>query len=356
MDDTREAYMLAAVYSGAGKVECMDIPKPRVGDDDVLVKVKAAAICGTDLRIFKSGHFAIKEGEQRILGHEFCGEVSEVGTNVKAYRKGMKVSVAPNVGCGACRACRMGNIHLCPEYIAIGISLDGGFAEYFKVPHKALLQGNLMPFDADTPFVEAALAEPLACCYNALLSVGTKPGDNVLIVGAGPMGALHLQLNRLAGASRAMIADISEQRLDLMKRFNPDVIINSGKSDLKEAVMEHTGGLGADVVITACPAPDIQKLAVELTAKLGRINLFGGLPRGKEHVAINTNLIHYNGIILTGTTGASLAHHQSALGLIVDGKMDTAPIISKRFGIDEVKKAFDYALSGEGLKTVIEFE
>jgi L-iditol 2-dehydrogenase len=348
--------MRAAVYSGTGRVECREVPKPRIGEDDVLVKVKAAAICGTDLRIFKSGHFAIREGEQRILGHEFCGEVIEVGANVKTYAEGMMVSVAPNVGCGVCRYCRMGRIHLCPEYIAIGISLDGGFADYFKVPRKALIQGNLVPFDRSVGYADAALAEPLACCYNALESVGTRLGDNVLVVGAGPMGALHLQLNKLAGAAKAIIADISEQRLSLMKEFDPDVIINSAQTDLKRAVMEHTAGAGADVIITACPAPDIQRLAVEMTAKLGRINLFGGLPKGKDQVSFNTNLIHYNGIILTGTTGASLAHHQNALELIVGGKIRTAPIISRRFNIEKIEQAFQYALSGEGLKTIIEFD
>lgn len=347
--------MLAGLYSGIGKVECREVPGPTVGENDVVVKVKAAAICGTDLRIFKSGHFAMEEGQERILGHEFCGEIWEVGSNVKTYEKGMKVSVAPNVGCGVCRYCRMGNLHLCPEYIAIGITLEGGFAEYFKVPEKALLQGNLMPFISDISFPEVALAEPLACCVNAYESVGTRPGDNILIVGAGPMGALHLKMNKLAGANKVMIADISQTRLDLMKKFHPDVIINNGTEDLKAAVMENTEGQGVDVVITAVPVPDIQRLAVELTAKLGKINLFGGLPRGKEFVALNTNLIHYNGIVVTGTTGASLAHHEFALGLVKERKIDTKSIVSKRFKITEIKEAFEYALSGKGLKTVFEF-
>ena len=347
--------MHAAVYSGIGKIECREVEKPALGADDVLIKVKAAAVCGTDLRIFKSGHFAIKEGQERILGHEFCGEISEVGSNVKFYREGMQVSIAPNVGCGVCRYCRMGAIHMCPEYVAIGISLEGGFAEYFNVPQKALLQGNLVPFTGSISFAEAALAEPLACCCNALESVKTRPGDNVLIVGAGPMGALHMQLNKLAGSNKVMIADISESRLELMKKFKPDVIINNSQQDLKEVVMEQTDGIGADVIITACPVPDIQRQSVEMAAKYSRINLFGGLPKGKEHVPINTNLIHYNGIILTGTTGASLAHHEFALGLIVNGKIDTNSIISKRFKIDDIKDAFDYTMSGEGLKTIIEF-
>ncbi len=347
--------MQAAVYSGVGLIECREVERPVIGENEALIKIKAAAICGTDLRIFKSGHFAIKEGEERILGHEFAGEIFEVGSNVKHYKEGMRVGIASNVGCGVCRYCRMGSLHLCPEYVALGITVDGGFAEYFKLPAKALLQGNMMALTDDTSFEEAALAEPLSCCYNAFKSVGTGPGDNVLIVGAGPMGALHLQINRLAGASRIMIADISEQRLRLFEKFKPDVIIDTKKEDLKEAVMKNTGGKGADVVITACPAPDIQQISVELTAKLGRINLFGGLPKGKEYVPLNTNLIHYNGIIVTGTTGASLAHHEAALGLIMDKKIDTKSVISRKFKVSQIKEAFDYAISGEGLKTIITF-
>jgi threonine dehydrogenase-like Zn-dependent dehydrogenase len=212
----------------------------------------------------------------------------------------------------------------------------------------------MIPFDEGTSFEEAALAEPLACCYNAYKSVGTLPGDNVLIVGAGPMGVLHMQVNKLAGAGKVMMADVSEPRLKLIEKYGPDVIINTEKEDLKEAVMKNTGGKGADVVITACPAPDIQQQSIELTAKLGRINLFGGLPKGKEHVPLNTNLIHYNGIIVTGTTGASIAHHQAALELITSKQVDTKSLISKRFKLSQIKEAFKYAMSGEGMKTIIE--
>jgi L-iditol 2-dehydrogenase len=346
--------MQAAVYSGIGSIEYREVDKPALGSGEALIKVKVAAICGTDLRIFKSGHFAIKEGEERILSHEFAGEIAELGPGVKTYKKGMRVSVASSVGCGVCRYCRMGNVNLCREYSAFGISIDGAFAEYVKIPQKAVLQGNMIPFDEETSFEEAALAEPLACCYNAYKSLDTAPGDNVLIVGTGPMGILHMQVNKLAGAGKLMIADISEQRLRLAEKFGPDVVINTEKEDLREAVMKNTGGRGADVVITACPVPDIQRQSVELTAKMGRINLFGGLPKGKEHVPLNTNLIHYNRIIVTGTTGASIAHHQAALELITGGRIDTKSVISRRYKLAQIKEAFDYALSGEGLKTVIE--
>jgi threonine dehydrogenase-like Zn-dependent dehydrogenase len=361
--------MLACVFSGPGKIECREVHTPKPGRNEALIKVRAAAICGTDLRIFKSGHFAIKEGQERILGHEFSGEIAEVGPGVTRYSPGTRVSVASNIGCGACRMCRMGKVHMCPEYIAIGITLEGGFAEYFRMHDKPLLQGNLIPLgdggasSRSRPrtsserfdFAEIALAEPLSCCINAWESVRTQPGDTVLVVGAGPMGALHMQVNRLAGAKTVIVADLLESRLKLMEKFGPDALVNTEKEDLKAIVMERTRGEGADVVITACPAPEIQKLAVEVAARFGRINFFGGLPKGKERVELDTNLIHYRQLTVTGTTGASLAHHAVAVDLITSGKIDAKSVISRRFRITEVRQAFEYAMSGEGLKTIIEF-
>lgn len=214
----------------------------------------------------------------------------------------MRVGVEPNMGCGTCRYCRLGLVHLCPNYKVFGLTEDGGFAQYVKISAMAIYQGNMVPFDEHTSFEEAALVEPLSCCYNSLEAVRTSPGDSVLIVGAGPMGVLHLQLQRLAGAGIIMVADISQKRLEQLRRFKPDVSINTQKQELSDAVMRYTNGQGADVIITACPSPEIQKQSVHLAAKLGRISLFGGLPKGKEQVEINTNLIHYNGIIMTGTT------------------------------------------------------
>jgi threonine dehydrogenase-like Zn-dependent dehydrogenase len=331
------------------------VPRPEIGEKQALVAVKAAAICGTDLRIYRSGHHHLEEGTDRILGHELAGEIYEVGAGVTRYTPGMKVGMASNVGCGVCRYCRMGKLHLCPEYIAVGITFDGGFADYFRVDEKPLLQGNLIPFE-ESSFEEIALAEPLSCAINALESVGTTPGDTVLIVGAGPLGALHLQLNRLAGAGLVIMADLSGQRLRLLERFGPDVVVDTSKEDLREAVMSHTGGNGADVIITACPAPEIQQLSVEIAAKLGRINFFGGLPRGREMVRLNTNLIHYNGLLVTGTTGASLAHYEQAVDLIERRRVDVESIVSRRFGIEQVAEAFEYALSGQGLKTILQFQ
>jgi len=351
----KKRVMKAAIFSGIGKIECREVPIPEINEREILLRVGAASICGTDLRIFKNGHFKIKEGQEIILGHEFSGTIWEVGSKVKGFKKGMRVGVAPNIGCGKCRYCRMGKTHLCRDYDAFGISINGAFAEYVKIDERAIYQGNIIRINDETSFDEIALAEPLSCCYNGYESVGTKPGETVLIVGAGPIGALHLQLQRLAGARLVMIADLSSERLRIVKRFNPDITIDTSKEDLYENVMNYTDGIGADVIITACPAPEIQRLSLKMAARLGRINFFGGLSKGKDEVLLNTNIIHYNGLIVTGTTGASVSQYEKSIRLIESKKVDTKALITRRFKVEQIKDAFEYAGSGEGLKTVIEF-
>ena len=349
--------MLAAVYTGKKRIKLENVEMPKISKNEILLKVKTAAICGTDLRIYRSGHFKIKKGEKRILGHEFSGVIEKVGSNVSGYREGMSVGVAPNIGCGKCRYCRMGLYHLCPDYEAFGISMDGAFAEYVKIPEMAIRQGNLILFDSDkVGYDELALAEPLSCCYNAYRSVKTKAGDLVLIIGAGPMGILHLLLQRLAGARGVIVADISDRRLKLLERYNVDLLVNSNKDNLYEAVMDFSDGMGMDVIITACPDPEVQQMSIKLAAKLGRINLFGGLPAENDDVKFNTNIIHYNGLVVTGTTGGSLFDYERSIDLISSRKIDVKSIISKKFYIKDFDIAFNYALSGEGLKTEIIFD
>jgi L-iditol 2-dehydrogenase len=347
--------MLAGVYSGIGRVECREVKTPAITEDEILLRVRAATICGTDLRIYKSGHHRITEGETRILGHELSGEIWEVGKNVKGYRRGIRVAVAPNISCGRCCYCRRGRQHLCDDYDAFGITMDGGFAQYMGVTKEAIEQGCLVPVEGAVSFEELCLSEPLACTYYAYRSVDTKPGEDVLIVGAGPMGVLHLKMQRLAGAGKVMMADISDSRLALAERFGPDIMIQSDRVDLVGEVKRLTGGMGADVIITACPAGEIQKQALNMAAKNGRINLFGGLPKHRETVELNTNLIHYNSLVVTGTSRYAQDDFYKSVKLITEGRVETAPIISRRFGIEKIAEAFEYALSGEGLKTLIEF-
>ncbi len=345
--------MKAAYYYGKQDIRVEDVPLPDITDNDMLIKVKAAAVCGTDLRIFKFGHFKIPEGEKRVLGHEIAGEIVKIGKNVKGYELGMRIATPPNIGCGHCTWCMKGLNQLCPDYEAFGISIDGGFAEYMLVPGYSIDRGNAIIIPDELSYEQAALCEPLSCTYNAYESLNTVPGDTVLIIGAGPIGACHVMINKMAGAGKIIVADISAARLHEIKQFGVDVLINSADTDLKEQVMAATNGVGADVVITACSVPQIQTLSLELAARCGRINLFGGMPKGKEIVPLNTNLIHYNELVVVATTGSSIQDFYQAMRIAASGKINLIALATARFSIDNINEAFDYALSGQGMKALI---
>lgn len=345
--------MKAAYYYGIGDIRIEDVDIPKINEDEMLIKVKACAVCGTDLRIFKFGHFKIPQGVKRVLGHEIAGEIAEVGSKVKGYTAGMKVATPPNIGCGTCPMCIQGFNQLCPDYEAFGISLDGGFQEYMKVPAYAIKEGNVVPIPEGVSFEEAAVTEPLSCCYHSYKALNTVPGDTVLIIGAGPIGALHAMMNRLAGAAKVIVADISQERLNEIKNLGADVIINSGEKNLAEEVKKETNGMGASVIITACSVPELQRQALEMASAHGRINFFGGLPKGKEEVTLNTNLIHYKELIALGTTGSSISDYYKSLQIVSSGKINVKALISATFGIAETVKAFEYAASGKGMKAVV---
>lgn len=345
--------MKAASFYGPGVIHIEERETPQIGPDEILMKVHAAAVCGTDLRIFKFGHFKIPQGIKRVLGHEVSGEVAAVGEQVSGYAVGERISVIPNIGCGHCEACRQGYNQLCPEYDAFGINLDGGFQEYMKIPASAIRGGNIVKVASHISYEEATLVEPFSCTFNSCKRLGTKPGDIVLIIGAGPIGACHVMVNRLVGASKIIVADIVDQRLEAIQKFNADSVVNSTKEDLKSVVMRETGGRGADVIIAACSVPALQQQALELAAFHGRINFFGGLPKGKNVVPLDTNLIHYKELIVLGTTGASISDYLTAMDIVENRRVDLTGLVSKKFSLDETAEAFAYAQSGQGMKALM---
>lgn len=347
--------MKAALFYGIQDMRVEEIARPVCGPDDILMEVRAAAICGTDMRIYHYGHFKIKKDDRRVLSHEVSGEVAEIGKRVTGFQVGDRVSVIPNIGCGTCPNCRKGLNQLCPDYDAFGINLDGGFAEYMKIPAPAIRGGNVVRLPESITYEEAALIEPLSCCYNSWRTLGTHPGDNVLIIGAGPIGALHVMMNRLAGATQIIVADIMDARLAQVKELGADIVINSTRQDLKTEVEKLTDGQGISVVITACSVPAMQQLALELAAVEGRINLFGGMPKGKEQVTLNTNLIHYKQLRVLGTTGSTVEDYRESMKIVSSGRLEISRLVCKRFKIDEMREALQYAASGEGMKTLIVF-
>lgn len=345
--------MKAAYFLGPGKLSVEEVAVPHIGEGELLMKMGATSICGTDLRIFRNGHFKIPQGQKRVLGHELTGQIVEAGSAVKGFRKGMRIAMAPNIGCGHCDQCVQGMINMCPDYGAFGITIDGGFEEYVLIPKSAVSHGNVIEIPDGVSYEEAALAEPLSCVYNSYRRLNTRPGDTVLVIGAGPIGALHTALHRLAGGIKLMVADLSETRLEAVRAFGADILINSAKQDLSEAVKEHTGGKGADVVIVAASVASLQQQALELAGRNGRICFFGGLPSGKDNVELHTNLIHYKQLSLFGTTGSTYIDHRTCMNLIASGRVAVKKLISKRFSVDRTPEAFEYAASGAGMKTFI---
>lgn len=345
--------ILAAVYKGRNKIDVEEVPIPEINDNELLIKVKACNICGTDIKILQYGYHKIKEGEHRILGHEVVGEVCKKGENVTAFNFGDRVSVAPDIGCGHCELCVAGHNNLCNDYKAFGINLDGGFAEYMKVTEKALMGGNLIKMPANLSFLEASINEPLSCVYNAYESLKTGPSDNVLIIGAGVMGILHLILSKIAGARRVIVSDVTDDRLKIAKKYRADTILNPSKVNLKKEVFNNTGGRGADVIITACSIPSVQEEALELAAKLGRINFFGGLPEGKDSIMFKSNIVHYRQLMITATTGSTISQFIKSMEILSKKEFDFRGLITHTFSLKDIKDAFEMAMSGKGLKISI---
>ena len=350
--------MKALLFYGPGEYELKEVPKPTPGQGDILLRVKAAAICGSDIRMIFNGYRGVSHETPRIYGHEIAGIVEEVGSDVAdaGYRPGDAVAVAPNMGCGVCDMCVSGNTHLCPEYKAFGINMDGGFAEYVVVPEIAVRQGNLVKIaiDENMSFAKAAAVEPLSCVYNGFEKLNLRPNDTVLIIGSGPIGIMHAMLAKMAGASKVIVNDLNAERLRTVAEFDPFFKTYHGE-DLKGYIMEQTNGKGVDVCITACPAPSAQASSLELLAMNGRVNFFGGLPAGKDRVELTTNLIHYKQLVVTGSARASLQQYRTCMRLVESGVLNIDGILSAEYPIEDYEKAITAARNGEKLKHIFVF-
>jgi len=345
--------MIAATYTQNVGYRIEDVPVPRIGADDLLVRVMASSICGTDLRIIRNGHRKLAPGEKLVLGHEFAGVVAEVGARRTRFHVGQRVGVAPNMGCGQCEECIRGLPNMCPDYTAFGITMDGAHTRFVRIPSEAVEQGSVMPLPDHVPFEQAALAEPLSCVVNANRASRIEPGNSVVIFGAGPVGLMHLVLARLSGAAVLLVADVRPERLEKAAELGATAVVNSAAASVRDRLMHLTAGRGADVVITACSVASVQEQALELLAPSGRLCLFGGLPKDHASVRFDTNLIHYRQLLVTGVTGGAPRDFRAALRLLAAGRIPIDRVVSHRFATEEMAAAFDVALRGEAMKVVL---
>ena len=343
--------MKAAVLREIGRIEITDLDMPGCEPAGLVIKVGACAVCGTDVKVYHHGHKHIEP--PRVTGHELAGEIVEVGKEVKGFNVGDRVAIAPAVPCGECHYCLAGMQSMCDNLLAIGYQCDGGFAEFMAVPPCAVRNGcvNLIP--EGVSFEEAALAEPLACTINAAELTHTGIGQTVVVVGAGPIGSLHIMLSRALGATKTILVDISLERLEMAKIAEADLYVNSSEEDPIQAVKDATGGRGAEVVITACSVGIVQEQALEMAAKRGYVNFFGGLPKDNPYIKFNSNLLHYGEIYCVGTHGSAPRHNALALSLLGAGKIKTSSLITHRLSISQLIEGIEITEHAKGLRVII---
>jgi L-iditol 2-dehydrogenase len=330
----------------------VEVPIPEISADEILLKIKSAAVCGTDIRMWTNGQDGVDEKHPVTLCHEFSGIIDKIGKNVDSYKVGQRVAIAPNIGCGFCDNCIIGNSHFCNNLKAFGIHLDGGFAEYIRITKEAIRGGNIMSISDSTSFNAAAVNEAFSCTYNAFEHYNIFPGDTVLIIGAGAIGLMHAKLAFMAGAYKVIMNDLSKERLLECKKRENRIIIK--EIDLYETVMKETDNEGVNVVITACSVKEVQETAFQYAALNGRVNFFGGLPKGQK-VKLDTNEIHYKQLMVSGTTRSSHRQYKKTLEFVSKKLVDLDAIITDEFKIEDGIKAFENAKGQKGLKQVIVF-
>lgn len=346
--------MLAAVYHGPKDLRVEEVAVPTIGAGEILVKVLSASICGTDLRIFHGNHRMYAPGTIRIPGHELVGTIAEVGAGVEGYSVGQRVFCAPNTGCGHCLQCVSGNNNLCVNYDAIGVTSDGGFAEYVRIPANSVQQGNVMPVSESVDPAVAALMEPFACVLRGQNALNIKPGEVVLIIGAGPIGIMHTKLAKARGAGRVIVSEPAAYRAEQAKRMGADRVVDPTSEDLMLVLSEESQGRGADAIIVAAPVHAAQESALNLAAIGGRINFFGGLPKDRPKINFDSNIVHYKELVITGTTACSTADCRQAVQIVNSGLVDLSDIVSQRYPLADALTAFAAAEDRKSLKIVLE--
>jgi len=347
--------MKAAVYHGIEDMRVEEIAKPECKADEVLLKVRYCAICGTDVRVYFHGHAKIKP--PAVIGHEIAGVVEEIGRNAKieGLKTGDKATVVTSMGCGDCKMCRKGLYNLCPDTKALGYFYPGGFAEYVAVPSTGVRQNSVLRLPDNISLKEGALIEALSCAINGQNYLGIGKGDTVFIYGGGPIGLMHAVLAQASGAERVIVADPAYERLENFgKKFEGLILLDPSKKDVKKEVLQLTKGYGADVVITACPAKQAQTEGIEILGSRGRISLFGGLPKDNSKITIDSNIIHYKELSVFGAFASNRRDYEKAAELISEHKIEAGKFISAVLPLEKISTGIAMVKNGEALKCLIE--
>lgn len=322
---------------------------PKIGKGELLIRNHVALTCGTDLKMFLRGHRLATP--PLIIGHEFAGTVEKIGEGVEGFEEGMRVVAANSAPCMSCYYCRIGKPNLCDRLneVLVGFSSPGAYAEYVRLPPRIVKQ-NTYEIPKDVPFEAAAFVEPLACVVHGIELSNIKAPDLVFVIGAGPIGLLHVQLAKVRGAGTVVVADASPERLQRAAQLGADKTVTSG--DPVSQVKALTDNRGADVTIEAVGKPETWELAVQATRKGGTTVLFGGCPAGST-ASIDTGMVHYGELTLKGVFHHTPSDVRESLRLISTGQVNVASLVTHRMKLTEVEAALRLMQKGTAIKVAI---
>lgn len=346
--------MNAGVFHGIEDIRYERVPKPEITDDEFLLKVRAVAICGSDLRTYLHGHAKVKCPQ--ILGHEFAGDIVKVGSNVHGVEVGDHVSVHPGIPCGHCYYCQRGLQNLCIDRPGIGTVLPGAFAEYVKIPKKTLEAGTVFHIPEGKSYELAALGDPTVSALHGEEELDVRLGDTLCILGAGSIGILHAMIARLKGASQIILVNRSPERLEKARKMRvaDHYFCLKTDGDLVEFVKSLTDGMGANKVCVANTAKASAVQAMSIVAKGGKVELFAGFPKDDPSLGIDGNIIHYGEVSVIGSMGSTPRQFQQAEHLLVNETIPAERLITHRLPLSQINEGFGLMRRGECFKVILD--
>lgn len=338
--------MKATMYYSQRDIRIEEMPTPKIREDEVLVKMKACGICGSDLM-----EWYLKTRAPLVLGHEPAGVIAKKGKKVRNFDAGDRVFVHHHVACLSCHYCKHGDYTLCDQFHNTNIK-PGGLAEYFKVPAPNL-QIDTLKIPEEMSFEEATLIEPIGCCMRALKKCNLQKGDSVAVIGAGATGIIHTVLAKIFGATKTIVSDLIDYRLKVAKKFGADIVVNSEKENLTDIVKAETEGRGVDVAVVTAPSLEAYKAGLGVIRKGGKLCVFAPTDPGK-YLQVSPKELFFSEIQIIPSYSTSHLETREALKLIKARKIKVKELITHRFPLKDAAKAFETALKNkESLKVIV---
>jgi L-iditol 2-dehydrogenase len=342
-------HMAAAVLYGKEELRIESVEVPAISAGDLLVRVRAALTCGTDVKVFRRGYHARMIRPPALFGHELAGDIVQLGEGVRNFKVGQRVVAANSAPCGNCFYCERNQENLCEDLLFN----NGAYAEYIRIPSR-IVEKNTHIIPEHVSYQDAALIEPLACVMRGLEETGVKPGDTVAVIGLGPIGMMFVRMAKAVYKARVIAIGRRQSQLDRAASMGADeLVLNNDGADVITPVRNLTGGRGADVVIEAVGLPEVWQLAVQLLRRGGTINFFGGCPEGTE-VPVDTSRLHYSELTLKASFHHTPALILKALTAVSQGYITAKDFVNRVEPLTNLLDVMQHLMSHNGhMKTAI---